>query len=60
MKVNSAGLTDVGRKRNHNEDSYLVDEELELYGVDVGIGGHEVGCWASLNAVGVDDCEVRE
>lgn len=59
MKALSAGLTDVGRKRNHNEDSYLVDEELQLFVVADGMGGHAGGGTASRLAVETIDREMR-
>ena len=59
MKVVSAGLTDVGRKRNHNEDSFLVDDELQLYVVADGMGGHAGGGTASRIAVETIDKELR-
>ncbi len=59
MKVVSAGLTDVGRKRNHNEDSYLIDDELQLYVVADGMGGHAGGGTASRIAVETIDRELR-
>ena len=34
MTMEAYGLTDVGRKRQHNEDSMLVDPSLGLYVVD--------------------------
>ena len=43
--------TDVGRKRAHNEDAYLVDETLRLYVVADGMGGHACGEVASGLAV---------
>ena len=55
----SAGLTDVGRKRNHNEDSFLVDEELNLFVVADGMGGHAGGGTASRIAVETIDREIR-
>jgi serine/threonine protein phosphatase PrpC len=55
----SVGLTDVGRKRNHNEDSYLIDEELQLYVVADGMGGHAGGGTASRIAVETIDRELR-
>ena len=55
----SAGLTDVGRKRNHNEDSFLVDEELSLFVVADGMGGHAGGGTASRIAVETIDRELR-
>lgn len=59
MKVASAGLTDVGRKRNHNEDSYLIDDEIQLYVVADGMGGHAGGGTASRIAVETIDKELR-
>jgi len=59
LKANSAGLTDVGRKRNHNEDSYLIDEDLQLYVVADGMGGHAGGGTASRIAVETIDRELR-
>src|SRR4051794_104379 len=59
MKVVSAGLTDVGRKRNHNEDSFLIDDELQLYVVADGMGGHAGGGTASRIAVETIDKEMR-
>ncbi|MDM8525071.1 protein phosphatase 2C domain-containing protein [Desulfococcaceae bacterium HSG8] len=45
--VESAGLTDVGKKRKGNEDSLLVDDNLGLYVVADGMGGHQAGEVAS-------------
>jgi PPM family protein phosphatase len=59
MTVISAGLTDVGRKRTHNEDSFLVDDELHLYVVADGMGGHAGGGTASRIAVETIDKELR-
>jgi protein phosphatase len=47
----SAGLTDVGRVRKHNEDSFLNDDDLGLYVVADGLGGHAAGEVASEEAV---------
>ncbi len=51
MRVTSTGLTDVGRKRETNQDSLLIDDELRLYVVADGMGGHAGGETASRLAV---------
>jgi serine/threonine protein phosphatase PrpC len=53
MQVQAFGVTDVGRKRKHNEDAFLMDDDLGLYVVADGMGGHAAGEVASAKAVEV-------
>lgn len=47
MDVKAIGLTHVGRQRQHNEDTFLVDAEARLFLVADGMGGHAAGEIAS-------------
>jgi protein phosphatase len=47
----SFGLSDVGRRRQNNEDAFSCDDGLGLYLVADGVGGHAKGEVASAQAV---------
>jgi protein phosphatase len=51
LEVRSCGLSDVGRVRGHNEDSFEIDSLNHLYIVADGMGGHRHGEVASRVAV---------
>ena len=52
MKVRTAARSDVGLRREANEDFYAIDESAGLFVVADGLGGHAAGRTASELAVG--------
>lgn len=51
MLIKSSGISDVGLKREGNEDSFSVEDSLGLYIVADGMGGHLAGEVASQISV---------
>src|SRR5215813_13788763 len=50
MRIRYAAKTDVGMKRNHNEDYFSLIEDEQLFLVADGMGGHASGEVASKMA----------
>lgn len=51
MKITAFGQTDLGRRREQNEDCFLVDSKNELFAVADGVGGQPAGEVASQVAL---------
>ncbi len=51
MKLRSFGITDIGLKRTHNEDNFFRSDELGMYLVADGMGGHAAGEVASSTSI---------
>lgn len=51
VKLHSSARTDVGRKRQINEDAFYRDDAMGFYVVADGVGGHNKGEIASREAV---------
>lgn len=51
MEIISAGISDIGRKRDTNQDSIYLNNKSQLYIVADGMGGHSGGELASTMAI---------
>lgn len=60
IEIESAGLSEIGKKRHANEDRMLVNDALRLYAVADGMGGHKAGEVASQLTVDTLQAHIKK
>ena len=60
QQTRGLGRSDIGRKRQQNEDAFLVEDSLGLYVVSDGMGGHAAGEIAATMAIEAVEDVVRD
>jgi PPM family protein phosphatase len=54
VKLAAGAFSDSGRVRDNNEDAHVVDEQLALFAIADGMGGHaagEIASWTAIEAL---------
>jgi PPM family protein phosphatase len=54
VRLAAGAFSDAGRVRDNNEDAHVVDEQLALFAIADGMGGHvagEIASWTAIEAL---------
>ena len=60
MRIDSHGISDIGRVRDENEDAFLIDREHSVFAVADGLGGLPEGALASKTTISILEKELRQ
>lgn len=60
MKLRSYGITDIGKIRKENQDSFLIDQDEDIYIIADGMGGLQDGAKASKFVVETIRDQIKE